>query len=87
MLYFMTIWYISMSFGIFCGHWVRFSLFGLFYPEESGNPVFSDDDAKKNVFSEVSENRPLKLCGILCSTKLEQVGSFKRRTLLSTLKK
>jgi hypothetical protein len=41
LVYFVVIWYILWSFGIFCGHLVHFSRFGMFYREKSGNPVFS----------------------------------------------
>jgi hypothetical protein len=38
LVYFMTIWYILWSFGIFYGHLVYFYRFGMLYLEKSGNP-------------------------------------------------
>jgi phosphate/sulfate permease len=45
MAYFMTIWSISLPFGIFFGHlvyfmviWHIFPRFGMLYQEKSGNP-------------------------------------------------
>jgi hypothetical protein len=46
LVYFMAIWAILLSFGIFCGHlvylmvtWYSFSCFGILYQEKSGNPA------------------------------------------------
>jgi hypothetical protein len=36
--YFMDIWSILRSIGIFCGNLVYFSHFGMLYQEKSGNP-------------------------------------------------
>jgi hypothetical protein len=41
LVYFTTIWYILWPFGIFYGHLVYFSHFGLLYYEKSGNPAQS----------------------------------------------
>jgi hypothetical protein len=35
--YFTDIWYILWPFEIFCGHFVYFSPFGMFYQDKSGN--------------------------------------------------
>jgi hypothetical protein len=35
--YFMTIWYVSWPFCIFCGHLVFFPCFGMLYQEKSAN--------------------------------------------------
>jgi hypothetical protein len=38
LVYFMAIRNILWPSGIFCGHWVYFSGFGMLYREKSGNP-------------------------------------------------
>jgi hypothetical protein len=45
LVYFIAVWSILRSFGIFCGHLVKFmvigihfSRFGMLYEEKSGNP-------------------------------------------------
>jgi hypothetical protein len=39
LVYFVVIWYILWSFGIFCAHVVYISRFGKLQQEKSGNPV------------------------------------------------
>jgi hypothetical protein len=39
LIYFMDIWNILRTFGIFCVHLVHFSGFGILYQEKSGNPA------------------------------------------------
>jgi hypothetical protein len=38
LVYFTASWYILWTYGTICGHLVYFSLFGMLYREESGNP-------------------------------------------------
>jgi hypothetical protein len=39
LVYFTAVGYILWPLGIFCGHWVYSSLFGMLYQEKSGNPA------------------------------------------------
>jgi hypothetical protein len=50
LVYFMAIWYVIRTLGIFCGNLVYFPRFGTLYQEKSGNPDSSGGKKKKSFF-------------------------------------